>query len=259
MTKYSKKYSIMFGDMDINYKMTKISLAKYFQETFARYCSVHNIAAFDIIKNGLVWVISDLKIEISGKMPYWSEEFEVKIWMSEKTKLRTYIDFIILYKDEVIARGDSCWFILNNETRRPVKSIDIVEPFELCEEKVFGEHIKENYDNEGEKIAEKTHEVTVRDLDFNFHVNNLSYLGLALETIPSEYFKEYEISSYSIRFLKEAHLSDKLKCELFKSDNRISSRIYDKETNADVCVIKSEYKKKTDFGRNPREQGIAFS
>lgn len=258
MTVYSKKYSIMFGDMDINYKMTKIALAKYFQETFARYCSVNNLAAFDIIQNNLIWVISDLKIEVLGKMPFWSEEFEVKTWISEKTKLRTYVDFEILYKNEIIARGDSCWFILDNKTRRPVKSIDIIEPFELYEKKVFGEHIKEDYNNEGEKIAQKTHEVTVRDLDFNFHVNNLSYLGLALETIPSEYFKEYEIVSYSIKFLKEAHLSDKLNCELYKLENQISARIYDKETSLDVCTIKSKYKKKMDFERNPRAAGVVF-
>lgn len=256
--KYSKKYSLMFGDMDINYRMTKIALAKYFQETFARYCSIHNLAAFDIIEENLIWVISDLRLEIIGKMPFWSEDFEVELWVSEKTKLRTYVDFNIFYKGNVIARGDSCWYILNSKTRRPVKSIDILKSLDACDERIFGEHTKEKYEAEGEKISEKIHDVTIRDLDFNFHVNNLSYLGFAFETIPAEYLKQYEVSYYSIRFLKEAHLSDKLGCELFRKDNRISGRIYNTKDNSDVCLIQSEYRERTDFGRNPRNQGVVF-
>lgn len=257
-TKYSKKYSLMFGDMDINYRMTKIALAKYFQETFARYCTTKNLAAFDIINENLIWVISDLKIEILGKMPFWSEDFEVELWVSEKTKLRTYVDFVILYKNEIIAKGDSCWFILNADTRRPIKTLELLNPFEVCNECVFKEHIKENYEQEGEKISEKIHTVTVRDLDFNFHVNNLSYLGFALETIPSEYFDKYDISSYSVKFLKEALMSDKLSCELFRKNNELKGRIYNAEDNSDVCVMKAELTDRVDFEKNPRSSGVVF-
>lgn len=257
--KYSKKYSLMFGDMDINYHMTKTATARYFQETFARYCAKHNLAAFDVLKDGIIWVISDLKVEILDRLPLWSEEFTVEVWISEVTKMRTYIDFKINCQGVVVAQGESCFYLLDEKTRRPIKSSEIVSAFGIIDEKVFGEHKKESYEIEGEKIAEKIHEVTVRDLDFNFHVNNLSYIGISFETAPAEFLENNEVTSYSIKFLQETHLGDKLGCELYKNENKIISRIYNTENNSDVCLAWAEYRKRTDFCRNPREAGIVFN
>lgn len=256
--KYKKIYNVQFSDMDINYRLTKIAAVKFFQETFARYCAKNNVAAFDVVKDNLVWVISDIHIEFMGILPYWSENFEVEIWISEKTTLRTYIDFKINYKNQTIAQGDCCFYLIDTQTRRPVKSIDVVKVFDVVNEKVFPEQNKIKYIFEGEKIAEKEHEVTVRDLDFNYHVNNLSYMGIALETVPAEMLKNYSVNSYCIKFVREAVLGDILVCELFQKDNLIMSRIYNKKNNTDVCLIKARYGEKTEFGRNPREAEVLF-
>lgn len=256
--KFVKKYSLMFGDMDINYHMTKIAAAKYFQETFARYCAKHNLAAFDVLKDGIIWVVSDLKVEILDRLPMWSEEFTVRVWISETTKMRTYIEFEIVCHEKICAKGESCFYMLDEKTRRPIKSIDLVKPFGLIDEKVFGEHIKQNYEILGEKFSEKIHEVTVRDLDFNYHVNNLSYIGIAFETAPADFLEKNEVTTYSIKFLQETHLGDKLGCELYRYGNKIISKIYNTEDDKDVCLAWAKYRERVDFCRNPREAGVNF-
>lgn len=256
--KFCRKYSLMFGDMDINYHMTKMAVARYFQETFARYCAKHNLAAFDVLKDGIIWVVSDLRVEILDRLPLWSEEFTVEVWISEITKMRTYIDFRINCQGVVVAHGDSCFYLLDENSRRPIKSSEIVSAFGVTDEKVFGEHEKQSYEISGEKIAERVHEVTVRDLDFNYHVNNLSYIGISFETAPTEFLNNNEVTSYSIKFLQETHLGDRLGCELYQDENKIISRIYNIENNSDVCLAWAKYKERTDFCRNPREAGIKF-
>ncbi|MBQ2644738.1 hypothetical protein IJG14_04095 [bacterium] len=256
--KFRKKFNVGSGDMDINYRLTKIAMAKFFQETFAMYCAKNNVAAFDLCKQNIVWVIADLHIEFSEYMPYWSEEFDVEIWISEKTVLRTYVDFKLYYKNNLIAKGDSCWYLLDMQSRRPIKSIDILKDFQICKEKVFPNFEKQLYRIEGEKIAEKEHIVTVRDLDFNYHVNNLSYLWLALETVPTEILKLYSADSYCVKFVKEAYLSDLLVCELYEKDKSFTARIYNKKDMSDVCFVFSKYSDKKLFGRNPREAGVIF-
>lgn len=256
--KFAKTYSLMFGDMDINYHMTKMAAARYFQETFARFCAKYNLAAFDVLKDGIIWVVSDLHVEITDKLPMWSEEFSVFVWVSEVTKMRTYIDFEIKCREKIVAKGESCFYLLDEKTRRPLKSSEIVSVFGVIDEKVFGEHSKQSYDIQGDKIAEKAHEVTVRDLDFNLHVNNLSYIGISFETAPADFLENNEVTEYSVKFLKETHLGDKLACELFLNDEKIISRIYDTELSADVCLAWAKYKAKTDFCRNPREAGVSF-
>ena len=256
--KYVKKYTVGCGDMDINYHLTKIAAVKFFQETFALNCAKNNVAAFDVIKQNMVWVISDLHVQFLGKMPYWSEEFEVEMWISEKTKLRTYSDFKICYRGHLIAQGDSCWYLLDMETRRPVKTDGVLDSFAVCDEKVFGSHEKHNYLISGREIAKKEHQVTVRDLDFNYHVNNLSYIGLALETIPPEYLDEYCVFDYKVKFVQEARLSDVLVCEIFENGRNFDIKINQKSDNSDVCFISALCCEKTETGRNPREAGIVF-
>ncbi len=258
VAKYIKTYTVGCGDMDINYRLNKISVAKFFQETFARNCAKYKLAAFDVCEQNLTWVISDLRIDILNNMPFWSEDFQVEMWISEVTKLRTYADFKIYYKNELIAKGDSCWFLIDISTRRPVKSIDIVSCFQTEDEKVFEEHSKQMYQADGEKISEKLHQVTVRDLDFNYHVNNLSYIGLALETVPHEYLDKFVVTSYKVKFVKEAYLDDVLVCEFYSQNGEFLSRIYNQKDNTDVCFVLSKYEDKPILGRNPREAGVTF-
>lgn len=257
--KYSKTYTVSWGEIDVNYRLTNLSAIKCFQETFALYCAANNVAAFDICSKNLVWVISDLRVNFFGEMPFWSENFSVEIWISEKSKMRTYCDFKIFFKNSVIAEGDSCWYLLDMQTRRPVKSDEILSNLKVFDEKIFVQREKQVFDSETEKISEKEHKVTVRDLDFNYHVNNLSYICMLEEAIPASFSQEYNLSSYNIRFLKESHLEDDLVCEVFKEDNKIlSSKIYRKNDNADICYLTVNFKEKINYGRNPREAGVSF-
>ncbi|MGN0014265.1 MAG: acyl-[acyl-carrier-protein] thioesterase [Candidatus Gastranaerophilaceae bacterium] len=257
--KYIKTYTVSWGDLDVNYRLTNISAIKYFQETFALYCAANNVAAFDICSKNLVWVISDLRVNFFGAMPFWSENFSVEIWISEKSKMKTYCDFKIYFKNSIIAEGDSCWYLLDMQTRRPVKSDEILNCLKVFNEKIFEQREKQIFLSEKEKICEKKHEVTVHDLDFNYHVNNLAYIRMLEETIPSNFAKEYDLFSYNTRFVKESYLGDNLICEVFKKNNNtLSSRIYRKSDNADICYLTVCYRKKIKYGRNPREAGVLF-
>lgn len=255
--KYTKTYTVSWGDLDVNYRLTNISAIKYFQETFALYCAANNVAAFDICSKNLVWVISDLRVNFFGAMPFWSENFSVEIWISDKSKIKTFCDFKIYFKDSVIAEGDSCWYLLDMQTRRPVKSEEILNCLEIFNKKIFEQ--REKQVPEGENFSEKEHEVTFHDLDFNYHVNNLSYIRLLEETVPSSFVQEYDFFSYDVRFVKESYLGDNLICEVFKKNqNTLSSRICRKNDNADICYLTVCYREKIKYGRNPREAGVSF-
>lgn len=237
MNKLKKSYFVGLGDMDINYHLTKIALLKYFQETFALYCAKNKLAAFDVSKEGLIWVISDLHIEFSEIMPYWSDEFFVEMWISEKTISKTFADFRVYHHDKVIAKGDSCWYLLDKSSKRPIKTKEILKSFEAIDEKVFAERKKIIYKEVGEKIVEREHVVTVRDLDFNRHVNNLSYIGMVLDTVPVEHLAKYNVQNYNVKFIKEAFLDDILVCKIFQNEENFECKIIDKKDNSDICCM----------------------
>ena len=96
MDKYCQKYIITNDCMDINYRLTPISAIMYFQDCFARYMTLNNLAAFDIVDDNLYWIVSEFNIEFCSELPFWSEEIEVSAWVSEITKLKIFIFHIHL-------------------------------------------------------------------------------------------------------------------------------------------------------------------
>lgn len=241
--KYTQVYNVRSLEMDSEYLLKKIEVSRYFQETFALYCKDKKLAAFDIVDKNLLWVISELHIEFTGEMPFWSEEVSVTVWISEITKLRIYADFELKYKGNVIAKGDSLWFILNSQTRRPVNPVDLLKPFEVCEELVFGEHSKFDLVEDGALLFEKNYTVNVFDLDFNHHMNNLKYVLIAVHTLPNEYLTSYSVKSYKIKFLKECFLDDEINCEFYENKNHSYFVQTRKSDNVPVCKIETVIEK----------------
>ena len=68
MSKFSEYFTIRGYDINAAYQITPAALCGYFQESFARYCTMKNVAAFDIIPNNLLWVVSDIHIEFKNQM-----------------------------------------------------------------------------------------------------------------------------------------------------------------------------------------------
>ncbi|MBQ5406926.1 MAG: hypothetical protein IIU12_00600, partial [Prevotella sp.] len=128
--KYRHTYTATASDITPLYRLTPNALLMYFQDSFARLMTIHGVAAFDIIKQRRMWVITEVQIDVQPTVTYWSEDFTVEIWVSELTSLRIYCDFRIVRKDrsvlplasskneQLIASGTSQWNILNLDTKR---------------------------------------------------------------------------------------------------------------------------------------------
>ena len=77
-----------------------------------------------------------------------------------------------------------------------------------------------------------------RDIDSNHHVNNLSYLDFAYETLPIEYFKK-EFSQVEIMYKKECTLGETIKCLYTKiSDKEYVITIKSEDLKELLCIIK---------------------
>lgn len=206
--------------MDEKYFLKASSIPYFFQECFAEYCTEKNIAAFDIDKNGLVWVIAGMNIEFAPTgMPHWKDEITVKVWASEFKKTRIFTDFEMFCGERRFAKGDGCWFILDMNTRRPVPVSVLPETFPENPERVFSERKKIEVNDVSEQIGSTSCEMHLSDLDFNMHVNNNSYIKHMLETFPEKFIAETELSSMSVKFIKESFLHDILRFTTFSTKN----------------------------------------
>lgn len=211
MELYQQKYSIVASDMDITYHMTPNAIMLYFQDCFARFLTSKHLAAFDIIKDDLIWIIYDLEVDFVKERPLWSSEMKVKIKFTEISAIKIYVDFLLCdANDEIFAQGTSVWAIINQKTKRPFPAKELLDKGDI---KAEGTHLKSNV---VEDITNKTplkdvqHVVNVTDLDFNGHVCNRTYLTISIATQPLEFIKKYSPKYMHIKFNREAFFGETL-------------------------------------------------
>ena len=246
MSKYSHKYNVILDNMDLNhYRLRPIAAIMYVQDAFARYCATKQIAAYDLFEKNLYWIISEFNVEFTGNLPFWSEEIVAEIWFSEISKLKIYTDFSIRHNGNIFAKGNICWFVLDQTTKRPAKPDTISDNYEVCPELMLGEHKKFILGYIGEKITEIVHKTNLSDLDFNDHVNNKSYVNIAERTAPSEYQKTHILKNMSIKYNQESFLGDTLVCTLYRTEIQ-NVYIHKIEKNGlPICDIKTTWIEKT--------------
>ena len=245
MKKYSHCYNVILDNMDLNeYRLRPISAIMYLQDAFARLCAIKNVAAFDLFPENMYWVVGEFNIEFEGELPFWSEEIRTDIWISELTKLKIYTDYELYYKDKIFAKGNGCWFVIDQNTRRPVKTDFLADKFDICPEFALGEHKKFSLFDTKEKISEIVHKNNLSDLDFNHHVNNKSYINIAEAATSNEFKKTHKLKTMNIRFNRESFIDDVLVCSTYKTEteNTFVHRIM-KDDNS-ICDIQTSWVKK---------------
>ena len=217
--KYRHTYTATASDITPLYRLTPNALLMYFQDSFARLMTIHGVAAFDIVKQRRMWVITEVQIDIHPTVTYWSEEFTVELWVSELTPLRIYCDFRIVRKDDeqLIASGTSQWNILNLDTKRLESTDFLTDRLTVVPELMTASHKKVRFPKPQSFDMQMEHRATRLDLDFNFHVSNRSYVSLALLTMPDEMLASQTLTSLVVHWLHETYLDDTLTCRMSRT------------------------------------------
>ncbi len=245
MKKYTKTYNIILDNMDIfEYRLRPIAAIMYLQDAFARLCATKRLAAYDIFPNNQYWIVTEFNIDFVNDLPFWSEEIEVSIWISELTKLKIYTDYEVKYNKQTFAKGNALWFIIDKATKKPVKTDIAAEKFEICNDLTLGEHKKFILPESKEKISEILHTNNLSDLDFNKHVNNKSYINLAEMTADDNFRKTHTLKKLSIRFNKETFLGDKLICSTYKTETPDTYTHIVTKDGISVCDISTVWSNK---------------
>ena len=239
---YQQTYSILGSDMDITYHITPNAILLYFQDCFARFLSSRKLAAFDIVKQNLLWVISDLEMNFVGERPLWSSDIRVKIRFNEIAAVRIYVDYWVCNdRDEVFAQGTSTWVLMNSLTRRPVAVKEVLEKGGI---EASGEpRIDRSYTLPAEKelLKEIEHQVNITDLDFNGHVCNRTYLMIALGTLSLDFIQTYSPKHIHIQFIREAFFGEILNCRVYQGEGQSQWYEIVNSKNKNVCRLYAEW------------------
>lgn len=243
MQVFRYRYTVSFADIDPEYRMTINAVLCYFQDAIARFLTNGQVGPKDIIKNGLVWVITEFHSHVSGKMPVWPSSTEVEVWLSDITESRTHVDYRMKDENgEEYVSGTSTWAIIDTTTRRPIRCLALENLTRLHDTYDKVVHDRYRFPSYGQNISSIIHRVTVTDIDFNGHTNNQSYVRIATSMAPLEFSRNHSIKWLHVRFSRESFLNDELCCSLRQVDNNSFTTTVTKNGQADVvCQITSEW------------------
>ena len=240
---YYHHYSITAADMNKQFRITPNAILLYYQDAWARLMSNQHMAAFDVVKQQKIWVVTEFEANMSQVNTFWSDQITVEIWNSQLTPARVYADYRIYKRDTaqehecgtLIANGYAAWSLLNINSKR-LERLDSM-PIPVAQRQDSAPHKKEHFNSEGITLKTIRHKVNLLDLDFNMHVNNRSYLSIALLTATDEFLNTMTPVRMVIHWLHETYLDDTLTCSLIRPEGA--------EENTFVHILTSENQQKT--------------
>lgn len=242
-SKYRHTYTATASDITPLYRLTPNAMLMYFQDSFARLMTIHNVAAFDIVKQHRMWVITEVQIDFQPTVTFWSEDFIVELWVSELSSLRIYCDFRIIRADneQLIASGTSQWNILNLDTKRLESTDFLADKLTVVPELMTSSHKKVRFPKPQSCNMQTEHRVTRLDLDFNFHVNNRAYISIAMLAMPNDVLATQTPSSAIVHWLHESYLDDVLTCRMSRTEDGSYLHTLINTEGVVVCEIMSQW------------------
>ena len=227
MIQYTHRYSLTAADMDTRYRMTPNAVLLYYQDCWARYMACLRLAAFDIVKRNLMWVITEFNAWFEPHTALWSDDIDVTVWNSEVSALRLYAEFRICKNDGTeVAHGYGCWSLLDTQEHRLAPTTPLLPQLPVLPQMTSETHRKRRFSPDGTLLQQIEHRVNPINLDFNGHVNNRTYLSIAMQSADEAFMDEHAIRCLAIHWQKETFLGDTLECRLMLMPNDAADGVY---------------------------------
>ncbi|MBO9667232.1 MAG: acyl-[acyl-carrier-protein] thioesterase [Bdellovibrio sp.] len=182
------------------------------QETAWMHAERVGFGMSDMEKHGLYWVLTRQTIPMKT-WPKFNDEITIETWLRPPEGAFVARDFRIKNSaGEVLGTCSTSWLALDRNTGKILPSQNLRPWEQICLPDSAGLTTdKIPVEGEYEKLAK--FRVRNSDLDINQHVNNAKYAQWILDAIPYDLHKSLKLNSYSVNFLAETHLGEKVEVE----------------------------------------------
>jgi len=204
---YEKKYALNYFDFDKNFKLKPTTLMNFLQDISTLHFGVRTA---HLPKDELpgIWVIVEWQVNLL-QMPEFVMDLTVR---TEPNYFRKFIAYrrydIEDDKGKQMGHAISKWAYIDPITKKQINIPKVLND-------VFD--VEENCEKPGkiefeEMFGASKHEMTrmtvYSDIDVNHHVNNVTYIKWAIDTLGSELLDHYQLKALKVSF----------KCEVFEGE-----------------------------------------
>ena len=230
-TVFEKKYTITTNMGDRNDALLMTSVLDIFQDAAGKHAEIISEDPKKMLERGFAWVLVRNRTEIIGKIDI-NNDIYVRTYQSAIGQASYEREYFLYNKnDEIVAKGESKWCIIDVNNGKIVPTSMIINTNEILEVKSFNfpctriKGIESIY-------CEVTYKVQYSDLDHNQHCNNTRYVMPIIN-----HFKK-NIKYIEMNFLKQSYLDDELVFKYQKiDDDKFYVFVYRDEELINKCYI----------------------
>lgn len=213
------RYQVATQNVDFTLRASIDSLGNYILNTAGIDAQGKGFGVDTLAPKNLTWVLSKFVIEIDSR-PEQFAEFDLTTWVNQNTRLVSTRNFTLSdLEGNVFIRSLSQWCMLDLVKRTPV-ALNTIEDFYapyICEAACPCEVPMRLKAIEPEVVME--HKVAYSDIDFNRHMNTMRYIGLMLDMIDIEHFKENRPMRIDVHFIAECLYGQTIKVAMQQTES----------------------------------------
>jgi medium-chain acyl-[acyl-carrier-protein] hydrolase len=214
-----RDYTVHYYEIDSKQNATIATIVNYLNDIAILQTEEAGVGIEHLKTNNIAWVLFKWDIKIN-KFPKLYENVKVRTWSYCIKKFYAYRQFDIIDSNgETIITANSLWFMINTETRKPMRVPEYMYD-------AYKTPRDEDFSIEIEKLSmpeniqhEKSFHVRYSDIDTNNHVNNANYIDWAIETVPLEILAEKKLKNIIVIYEKETCSGETITSVSEKFDN----------------------------------------
>lgn len=246
---YSKNYEINYYDVDYGLRCKLSSIMNFLGDVGNSQAESLGETIESLYKNNCAWVFYKYDIKIN-EYPKYRDIITVETEPAGFKKFYAFRKYRIKNSEgKVIGEALALFFLINIEKRRPMRIL----PQQYIAYGASGD-LEKNIDMEGiiqleKEEYSKEFNIRYRDIDSNGHVNNVNYFEWAMESVPIEVVKNYELKRLKIIFEKETTYGDRIKVStetINKGEKVITTHIIKSSDGRELTKLEGQWEKGID-------------
>ena len=201
---WSESCAVRFGAIDKSDTMTLDAALDFFQEAAISHAENLGVGREAMARTNQVWILSRMSTMINRR-PQYGETVTIRTWPRGGEKLFALRDFDMRdAADNPVIQARSCWLIIDMEKRRPLRPQSIMDNLPQNEGQdalSAAVNLEARPSSSLQKTAER--QALYTDVDYNGHVNNVSYIRWIEDTIDPSLLEQAARMRLDINYLNE--------------------------------------------------------
>lgn len=207
---WEEDFRVLTFHMDPRGKAHLSSICNFLQEGASMHAAYAGFGYEYMMGNNQVWVLARQKV-IVDTYPVWNDQLKLKTWSRGKEGIFYIRDFIVENeKQEPIIKATTSWAAINLKTRRPELVKGLEDGLRSVKEKIAIEGKLNKLPELSKPVFTRKRQIEYTDIDLVYHVNNVKYIELIMNSFPLKIHKQKKVKTLEINYLGEAKYGEEV-------------------------------------------------